>query len=41
MIAVSGVVTFLVPDHGHRLVGVRLFQEVGIPGELLDFQMLP
>jgi enterochelin esterase family protein len=38
MIVVSGVVTFLVPDHGHRLAGVRLFQEVGIPGELLDFR---
>ncbi len=38
MIAVSGVVTFLVPDHGNHLAGVRLVQEVRIPGELLDFR---
>ncbi len=26
MIADSGVVTFLVPDHGHRLAGVPYYQ---------------
>jgi enterochelin esterase-like enzyme len=30
-------VTFRFPDPGHRLAGVRLSQEVRIPGDLLDF----
>jgi enterochelin esterase-like enzyme len=38
MMAASGVLTFRVPDPGHRLAGVRLFQEVRIPGDLLDFR---
>jgi enterochelin esterase-like enzyme len=29
--------TFRVPDPGHRLAGVRLHQEIRIPGDLLDF----
>jgi enterochelin esterase-like enzyme len=29
--------TFRLPDPGRRLAGVRLYQEVRIPGELLDF----
>ncbi len=38
MIAVSGWVSFRVPDPDHRLAGVRLLQEVRIPGHLLDFR---
>jgi enterochelin esterase family protein len=30
-------VTFRFPDPGHRLAGVRLSQDVRIPGDLLDF----
>jgi enterochelin esterase family protein len=32
------MLTFLVPDHGHRQAGVRLGQEVGIPGDQLGFR---
>jgi hypothetical protein len=38
MSGVSGMLTFLVPDPGHRLAGVRLAQEVGIPGDQLGFR---
>lgn len=38
MIAVPEQVRFLVPDQGHRLAGVRLVQDVCVPGELLDFR---
>ncbi len=38
MIAVSGGVRFRVRDPDHRLAGVRLLQEVRIPGDLLDFR---
>ena len=39
MIAVSGVqLTFRVPDPGGRLAGVRLRQDVRIPGDRLDFR---
>lgn len=38
MIAVSGRLRFLVPDHDHRLAGVRLVQDVGIAAGLLDFR---
>ncbi len=31
-------VTFRVPDPAHRLAGVRLSQDVRIPGDLLDFR---
>jgi enterochelin esterase-like enzyme len=33
----GAAVTFRVPDPGHRLAGVRLSQEVRIPGDRLDF----
>jgi hypothetical protein len=32
------MLTFLVPDPGHRLAGVRLAQEVDIPGDQLGFR---
>ena len=35
---VSGMLTFQVPDPGHLLAGVRLAQEVRIPGDQLDFR---
>ena len=39
MIAVSGVqLTFRVPDPGRQLAGVRLCQDVRMPGDLLDFR---
>ena len=39
MIAESAVqLTFRVPDPGRQLTGVRLFQDVRIPGDLLDFR---
>jgi enterochelin esterase family protein len=34
-------VTFCVPDPERRLAGVRLWQEAGIPGDLLDFDATP
>ncbi len=38
MIAVSGVqLTFRMPDPGRQLAGVRLRQDVRVPGHLLDF----
>ncbi|HET7015317.1 MAG TPA: alpha/beta hydrolase-fold protein [Streptosporangiaceae bacterium] len=37
MSAESGVVTFRVPDPDRDLLGVRLFQDVRIPGDRLDF----
>ena len=33
----GAAVTFRFPDPGHRLAGVRLSQDVRIPGDLLDF----
>jgi enterochelin esterase family protein len=33
----DGTLTFRFPDPDERLLGVRLYQAVGIPGELLDF----
>jgi enterochelin esterase-like enzyme len=33
----SAAVNFRFPDPGHRLAGVRLSQDVRIPGDLLDF----
>jgi enterochelin esterase-like enzyme len=33
----SDIVRFALPDPGHRLLAVRLAQDVRIPGELLDF----
>jgi enterochelin esterase-like enzyme len=38
MSGVSGMLTFRVPDPGHRLAGVRLAQEVRVPGDQLDFR---
>ena len=34
----GAAVTFRFPDPGHRLAGVRLSQDVRIPGDLLDFR---
>ncbi len=34
----AATVTFRVPDPGHRLAGVRLSQQVRIPGDRLDFR---
>jgi enterochelin esterase family protein len=31
-------ISFHVPDPDHRLLGVRLYQEVRLPGDLLDFR---
>lgn len=37
----DGAVTWGCADPEHELAGVRLVQEIGVPGELLDFRSVP